>query len=326
MISISRGGITPNNNLAFDIPSLQSLSMKEVLTMDNDGIPTNPEFYNALAEESKGSPQQAFVLQLVEQMPLDVKAKLPLFEGACEKYIKLVLDDVFQSPQSKPINSMDRDPMVHFYNLNEDTVGRAKGNCCFKLMQFLQNNQIHSQDNQIQETKDLVLKQVAILNKKEAFTYLQFYDLNLDNYNFSELNLNLTGTVFAYGSAQHVNLSNTNLSYVCVYDTNFKNANFLLANMSGFYSDSANLEGANLSRTTLKQASFYFTDLSNSTLVGSTLEKTTVYNVKFNSADLTSTDPDQLINTGTTSFNEAKVPDSELKNKILKKYPNLKFG
>ena len=246
-----------------------------------------PEFYEAFGQNSHSSQHSELALLILEYMTLHDKARLPLFTGASDRYVKQVLPAIREKLATKNGDDDTLATKIHIIN-------------CASQLGYLKLGSIIFKDS-------VILNRVSLIgiNLRNAYldtASLQEADLsgvNLYRANLSMANLknaHLTGTdlrktnliwaILSGANLSRANLSGADIRGASVLGADLSESNLIKTNLSDANLSGSNLQGVNLSGANLSHANLSGTDLSKANLNGANLSEANLSNSNLSGANL----------------------------------------
>lgn len=216
-------------------------------------IELNPDFYSVLLDENKETTDQNSLLQFIGEQKRAMRAKLPLFDGACDDYVQIVIYSLMEEiAEGTPTERGDA--FVHLINASQNTSLSA-------------------------EVRDQLLQTVQTLNSAKAFHDLDLSNRDLHGINLSNLDLqhvdfsdaHLTGANLQAANLMSAKFCRTLLPYANLSNANTMGVNMIQAvaswaDMRNVDLRDANLSDALLNNVKLNKANMKFVSLENADL------------------------------------------------------------
>lgn len=210
---------------------LTSLCSEKFFELNANGEPTNPNFYNAFAKESKGSKQQEIALKFLAEMPRFQRWLLPLFDEACIEYTQEIISAKLYSDDAeiRSAASLYMQELLQNQSQSGDAcepwvqsviseillcpvVLESQRDVLLFLFKSIHNEKLYV------EIKESWIKLKNDLNEQKAFTKLE----NLEGLNFS--GFDFSGLDFSHSFLPNADLNNTDLTGTNFNDADVKNA------------------------------------------------------------------------------------------------------
>ena len=248
------------------------------------------EFYEAFGQSSHSSQHSELAMLVLEYMTPHDKARLPLFNGASDRYVKQVLPAILEKLASEDIDHDTLATKFHIMN-------------CAAQLGYLTRSSLVFQD--LVRLHCVSLVGMDLRNAYLAKASLRGTDLRGVNLQGADLSgAHLLGTNLSSADLSRSNLIDTNLCLSNLREANLSNANLRATNLfqsdlrrtdlSGADLRCADLQGADLSQTNLSKA-----NLCGANLHGANLRKANLNEAILNGADLRKADLRQATLRGT---------------------------
>lgn len=245
-----------------------------------------PEFYEAFSQTSSSSQHNELAMLVLTYMALEDKARLPLFHGASDRYIKQVLPAIQEILATRLEDNDTLGTKIHIMH------------CATQLGYLTPASDVFK--------GDVVLKWVSLIGMNLCDAYLPKANLrsadlrgaNAQRSDLSGANLlgaDLSEADFSWANLVKADLGCANLSGINLSKANLSGAilfraNLYVTNLGKINLSQANLTGANLSRADLRGADLRGAKLSGANITGAYLCDADLSETDLSGADLSSAD------------------------------------
>ena len=250
------------------------------------------EFYEAFGQSSHSSQHSELAMLVLEYMTPHDKARLPLFNGASDRYVKQVLPAILEKLASEDIDHNTLVTKFHIMNcaaqLGYLTCSSlvfqvpVKLHCVSLVGMDLRGAHLAMASLRGTDLRGVNLKEADLSNAHLLGTNLSgtdlsrsnLFDTNLCMSNLSEANLsnaNLRATNLFQSDLRRTDLSGADLRCADLQVADLSQTNLSKANLRGANLRKANLTGANLSRADLRGADLRGANLSGANKTGAYL-------------------------------------------------------
>ena len=242
------------------------------------------EFYDAFRQSSSSSQHSELAMLVLEYMTLEDKARLPLFEGASDRYVNQVLPAIQDKLVSRNMHQDTLATKIHIMN-------------CASQLGYLTHPSIFLNEA-------VILNCVSLIGMDLCGAYLvraNLYESDLSNVNLHRAQLTrafLSKTNLSNANLSEADLRSASLSFANLKLANLSNAKLSEAHLVGADLAGCNLTGTNLSLADLTGADLSGADLSGADLSGADLRGTNLSDANLQGADLTEADlngPNRLL-------------------------------
>ena len=219
-------------------PSLDPDFFKQLTTGVGLSCTYTTEFYEAFSQNSQSSQLSELAMLVLEYMTLHDKARLPLFEGASDRYVREILPAIKEKLATSDGDRETQTTKIHIMN------------CASKLGYLT--------DSALFEEGKVMLCHVSLIGmdlRNARLNRARLFRADLSG-------ADLAGADLSGANLIHANLTGANLISTKLKSTNLRSANLSYANLRGTDLRSANLMSANLSDTDLREANLHESDLS----------------------------------------------------------------
>ncbi len=227
------------------------------------------EFYEAFSYNSGSSQHSELAMLVLEYMTSHDKARLPLFVGASDRYVKQVLPTIQEKLATKDTDDETLATKFHIINCARRFGYLTRSSGVFRGSVILNHVNLSGMD-----LRDAYLPRASLHAANLNGANLRganLFSANLFETNLREINLSLANLC-------RINLSRADLSGANLSGADLRKANLRSTNLSGTDITGADLRGADLnsavlSATILRKADLRGADFSKTNLLGIDLAK-----------------------------------------------------